>query len=185
MTNTTIQSDIGFVKDLVSKAKAPSTPGSVYALWAVLVAVGFTMVDFAPMWVGFYWMIAGPGGGLLSGYLGSKAGIKRGQIDREVGIQHALHWSGMLVVTGLAVLLAVKGLVHGQVISQIILLIVALGWWSAGVLFDRAFLYLGGIMMLGFIATLFISKYAWTGMGILMMIALFSVAYKKGKRNGK
>jgi len=185
MTNTEIKADIGYVKELVSKAKTPSPPASVYALWAVLVAVGFSLVDFAPRWVGFFWMIVGPAGGLLSGYLGSRCGVKRGQIDREIGVQHALHWSGMLVVTGLAVMLAVKGLVTGAVLSQIILLIIALGWWSAGVMFDKAFLYLGGIMMLGFIATLFISKYAWTGMGILMMIALFMLALKKGKRNGK
>ncbi len=48
MTDTTIKSDIGYVKNLVSKAKTPSPPASVYALWAVLVAVGFSLVDFAP-----------------------------------------------------------------------------------------------------------------------------------------
>ena len=181
MTSSKIESDIGYVKDLVKKSDFYSTPTSIYFLWAILVLMGFSLIDFEPKWVGFYWMIAGPAGGLFSGYLGRRAGIKKGQLDREIGIRHALHWSGMLVVIGLAVLLAVKGLIHGPALSQVILLIVALGWWTAGVHFDRTFLWLGGVMMLGFIATLIFSRFAWTAMGILIAAALIGIAIHKGK----
>lgn len=181
MTSSKIESDIVYVKDLVKKSDCYSTPTSIYFLWAILVLVGFSLIDFEPKWVGFYWMIAGPAGGLLSGYLGRRAGINKGQLDREIGIRHALHWSGMLVVIGLAVILAVKGLIQGSVLSQVILLLVALGWWTAGVHFDRTFLWLGGVMMLGFIATLIFSRFAWTAMGILIAAALIGIAIHKGK----
>lgn len=181
MTSSKIESDIGYVKNLVKNSESYSTPTSVYFLWAILVLGGFSLVDFEPRWVGFYWMIAGPAGGLLSGYLGRRAGINEGQLDREIGIRHALHWGGMLVIIGLSVLLAIKGLIRGEVLGQVILLIVALGWWMAGVHFDRKFLWLGGVMMLGFIGTLVFSRFAWTAMGVFIAAALTGIAIHKGK----
>ncbi|MEA3265727.1 MAG: hypothetical protein U9P42_02115 [Candidatus Fermentibacteria bacterium] len=183
MTSDKIESDIGYLKDLVSKSDNPTSPASIYILWALILMAGFSIIDFAPGWVGLFWMIAGPAGGMLSGFLGYKAGANKGQMDREVGIKHALHWGGMMVIVFLAILLGLKGLVHGVVNSQVILLVVALGWWTAGVHFDRIFLWLGGIMVLGFLGTLFINSYAWTAMGVLLGTVLIVAAIRQGKKN--
>jgi hypothetical protein len=70
-------------------------------LWAAIVLVGFALVDLASgRAVGFFWMIAGPLG-------------------------------GMLVLTALAVLLAVTEHIPRDETGRVILLIVAFGWWSA------------------------------------------------------
>lgn len=183
MTNDKIESDIGYVKDLVAKSDNPISPASFYIIWGVILMVGFSLIDFAPGWVGLFWMIAGSAGGLLSAFLGHKAGVNKGQINREIGIKYALHWSGMAVIVLLAILLGLKGLVHGVVISQVILLVVALGWWTAGVHFDRIFLWLGGIMVLGFLGTLFMDRYAWTAMGVLLGTVLIVAAIRQGKKN--
>ena len=183
MTNSKIESDIGYVKDLVAKSDNSASPASIYILWALILIAGFSLIDFAPRWVGLFWMIAGPAGGLLSGFLGCKAGASKGQMDREMGIKHALHWSGMMVVIFLIVLLGLRGLVHGVVISQVILLVVALGWWTAGVHFDRIFLWLAGIMVLGFLGTLFMDRYAWTIMGVLLGTVLIVTAIRQGKKH--
>lgn len=183
MEPNNFESDIRYVKGLVKKAECASFPVSIYYLWSILVLAGFAMVDFAPEWVALYWVIAGPGGGILSGIIGSRTGSRKGQLDREIGIKHALHWSGMLVVIFLAVLLAIKGLIQGQLISQVILLPVALGWWTAGVHFDRRFLWLAAVMMLGFIGTLFIPRYVWTATGVLMAAVLVGFALFKEKKN--
>jgi uncharacterized membrane protein YdbT with pleckstrin-like domain len=60
-----------------------------------------------------------------------------------------------------------------------------MGWWTAGVHFDRNFLWLGGVMMAGFIGTLFFSRFAWTAMGILIAVVLFGIAIHKGRNNAK
>ncbi len=185
MTNSEVKSDIGYVKDLVTKSENSASPGSIYILWAVILIAGFSLIDFAPRWVGLFWMIAGPLGGMLSGFLGYKAGANKGQMDREMGIKHALHWSGMMVIIILAIILGIKGLIVGVVNSQVILLIVALGWWTAGVHFDRNFLWLGGIMVLGFIGTLFEINYAWTAMGCLLGAALITIAIRNSRNNVK
>lgn len=186
MTTGKIESDIGYVKDLVTKSGKSTQPASFYLLWAVILMVGFSLIDFAPRWVGLFWMIAGLAGGILSVFLAYKAEANKGQMNREVGIKYALHWSGMAVIVLLAILLGVKGFVQqGAVLSQVILLIVALGWWTAGVHFDRIFLWLGGIMMLGFLGILFMDRYAWTTMGVLLGIVLIVTAIRQGKKNAR
>lgn len=182
MTAETLESDIQYVRALVKKSGSESLPRSFYIMWAVIVLLGFSIIDFAPRWTGLYWMIAGPGGGILSGILGHRAGVRIGQLNRETGLRHALHWGGMLLVIVLAVLLAMRGFVHWTVLSQVILLMVALGWWTAGVHFDRFFLSCALVMMLGFVGTLFIADYIWTAIGVLTSICLAfaSLNRKKG-----
>jgi hypothetical protein len=177
----TVESDIRYVRGLVDRDGNRAFPGSIYVLWAMLVLAGFSLVDFAPRQTGLFWMIAGPGGGILSGILGRRAGVRMGQLDREEGVRHILHWSGMLLVIVLAVMLAVRGLVQGYVLSQVILLVVSLGWWTAGVHFDRHFLLLGGVMMAGFVGTLFAVPYAWTATGALTSAVLLGIALRRGR----
>ena len=181
MTHDKIESDIGYVKDLVAKSDNSTPLVSFYIIWAVILMVGFSLIDFAPQWVGLFWMIAGLAGGILSAFLAHKAEANKGQINREVGIKHALHWSGMAVIVLLVILLGL----HEVVNSKVILLVVALGWWTAGVHFDRIFLWLGGIMMLGFLGTMFMDRYAWTTMGVLLGIVLIVTAIRQGKKNAR
>ncbi len=177
------EADIGYIKDLVRKADREPTPASLYYLWAAIVLVGYSLVDFAPRYVGFFWMLAGPLGGIASGILAYRADLHRGQLSREIGIRHALHWGGMLVLTALAVLLPATHRIPGEETGTVIQLIVTLGWWTAGVHFDRVFLWIGGLMMLGFVGIIFLPSYAWTALGVLMAIALTIVALRGGRRH--
>lgn len=181
MTGESLESDLLYVRSLVRKSDGAAFPRSVYFLWAVLCLVGFSLIDLAPERTGLFWMIAGPGGGILSGILGHGAGVRMGQLDRETGIRHALHWSGMLAVIVLAVIMAVRGFIQGTVLSQVILLVVALGWWTAGVHFDRNFLWFAGVMILGFVGTLFGFSHAWTAIGVLLAANLIVAALRRGK----
>lgn len=181
MTSNELESDIGYIRDLVKKSERRPTPTLIYLLWAVIVLIGFAMVDFFPRQTGYYWMIMGPLGGLVSGFLGWRAGGRQGQLNREIGIRHALHWSALLVLTGFAVILAARGHIPGQELGRVILIIVTFGWWTAGVHFDRAFLWLGGLMALGFIGTLFIPIYVWTFLGVSLALALTIIALRKGQ----
>lgn len=181
MISKSMESDIQYVSALVRRSGCGSFPRSVYMLWAVLCLVGFSIIDFAPERTGLFWMIAGPGGGILSGILGHRAGVRMGQLDRETGVRHALHWSGMLAVIMLAVVLAMTGFIRGTVLSQVILLLVALGWWTAGVHFDRNFLWFALVMVVGFVGTLFNSSHTWTVIGVLLAVNLVVAALRRGK----
>lgn len=179
MKAETLNSDIGYVKGLVDRADEGGMAASIYRLWAFICLVGFAMVDLLPGHVGVFWAVAGPAGGILSGYLGKSSDITRGQLDRKAGMKHVLHWSGMLVFIALAVLLAVTGRIQGVLLSQVIILIVAFGWWTAGVHFDRNFLWISAVMAAGYIASLFLQKFVWVGTGMLMFLALMIMAPRK------
>jgi hypothetical protein len=181
MSRSAAESDLAYVRNLVESSGAGRFPRSIYVLWAVLVLIGFGIIDFAPRAAGWFWLVAGPGGGLLSWLLGSRAGLRMGQLDREEGVRHALHWGGMLVLVLLAVALAVAGYVEGPVLGQVILLVVTMGWWTAGVHFDRRFLLLGGVMMAGFLATVLRLPYAWTCTAVLLSGALVATALRRGR----
>ena len=181
MVSSEVESSIGYVRELVKKSERRPTPSSIYLLWAVIVLFGFAMVDFFPKQTGYYWMIMAPLGGAVSGLLGRRYGIRRGQLSREIGIRHALHWSGMLVLAGLVIVLAVRGHIPGNEVGRVILLIVTFGWWAAGVHFDRVFLWLGGLMGLGFVGTLFFEHYVWTALGAALALALTVIALRRGR----
>jgi len=172
-----MESDLGYVQDLIRKSDQRSSPAVIYILWAVIVAVGFTLADFAPSAVGWFWAVASPLGGILSGILGARYQRRLGQRNRELGIRHALHWGGMLVAIFLAVLLVPRDILSGEDLGKVILLLVAFGWWSGGVHFDRVFMWLGGVMGLGFLAVIWIDRYAWTGLGILVAAVLIIKAF--------
>ena len=175
-------SDLGYVRDLVEKSDRRPTPSAVFLLWAAIILVGFALVDLARSWVGYFWMLAAPLGTLASALLAHRAGKSRGQLRRETSVRHALHWCGMLVVIALAVTLVVRGHVPRAELGRVILLIVALGWWTAGVHFDRTFLLFGGIMMLGLVGTLVFPLYAWTTLGVLLSAGLTIAAFRRGGR---
>ncbi|MFC1573116.1 hypothetical protein ACFL6M_05900 [Candidatus Eisenbacteria bacterium] len=181
MVSNKAESDIGYVRDLVKKSERRPTPTSIYLLWAGIVLFGFAMVDFFPRQTGYYWMIMGPLGGLVSGLLGRRDSESRGQLNREIGIRHALHWGALLVLTGFVIVLAVTDHIAGDEIGRVILLIVTFGWWTAGVHFDRVFLWLGGLMALGFVGTLIFPIYVWTSLGVTLAIALTVIALRKGR----
>ena len=178
MVSHEAESDIGYIRDLVKKSERKPTPASIYLLWAGIVLIGFAMVDFFPRQTGFYWMIMGPLGGLVSGLLSRREGQSRGQLNRETGIRHALHWGGMLVLTGFVIILAIRGHIPEDEVGRVILLIVTFGWWTAGVHFDRVFLWLGGLMALGFVGTLIFPYYVWTALGAALALALTLIALR-------
>ena len=87
----------------------------------------------------------------------------------------------MLAIIGLAVALAVTGHIPGEELGRVIQLVVAFGWWTAGVHFDRSFLWLGGMMAVGLVGTLIFEKYAWTGLGIAVAGVLTVIALRQGR----
>ena len=67
-----------------------------------------------------------------------------------------LHWGGMLAATFLTVLMPINGLLPPDALGPAILLILALGYFEAGVHLDRPFLWVGLLMACGYVFVLFV-----------------------------
>lgn len=138
-----MREDLSYVRSALDRASATGNPAIIYFLWAAISFFGFAIIDYAPDRTGFYWMIMGPLGGILSGVLGARAGRALGQDSRREGRLHGLHWVGMMVAILLLIPLLATRSVSVAELPRIILLVVALSYYLAGVHLDRRLLWVG------------------------------------------
>lgn len=172
-----IEEDLGYVRDVVSRSERDDTPRAIWYLWAAIGLVGFGLIDFRPQSVGLFWLVAAPLGFLASMWLGWRHGRALGQESRREGRLHMLHWGGMGGAIVLLVFFAVRGHLIGEEIAQAILLVVALGYFLAGVHLARPLVWVGLALAGSFIAVEFIDGYVWTAVGVVMALALVITAH--------
>jgi len=78
-----VKSDIGYVREVLQTSERDQGPVAIYYLWAAILLVGFSLLDFVSGYVvGLYWAIAAPAGFALSTFLGWRASQRRGQVRR-------------------------------------------------------------------------------------------------------
>jgi hypothetical protein len=150
-----LRHDLSYVRSVVRRAEGADSPASIYFLWAGISFFGYAIIDYRPEWTGLYWLIAGPLGGVVSGILGARAGRRSGQISERDGRKEALHWTGMMFAALLLIPLVVSERLAPSDIPRVILLILALTYWSAGLWQDRRFLALGVVMAALYLFTIF------------------------------
>jgi hypothetical protein len=177
-----IESDIGYVRGLVSKSDRSPAPASIYLMWAAICLVGFPLVDFAPKYVGIYWMIAGPAGTLASMVLGWRHSARLGQVRRDVGIRHGLHWIGTLTAIFMVVPLGVLELAGWSVVHRVILLIIAMSYYFAGVHLERPIMWVGLLMVAAYVSLFFIKAFQWTIVGVVVAVALAATGLLGGRK---
>jgi len=163
-----LQSDLSYVRDAVREVDRSTGPCGIYFLWAAVILAGFTLVDFAPHWLSVYWGIAGPAGGLLTGWMSWRAAKSIGEDNRREGTRHALHWSAMFVAIVLIVVLAVLGKITWDGLSVAILVVIAFGYFLAGVHLERPLRWIGLLMAAGYPMVLLVPVYPWTLLGIIV-----------------
>jgi hypothetical protein len=166
--------DLKFVREAVDRHdREPPRVASVYYVWAAYVLVGYTMLDFAPRYAGWFFMVAGIVGGIISTVVGKRASRLAGEIARQEGRREALHWiGGILLAIAAAIALAVVLPLPGQMAGQLVAVMIGLVYFLAGVHFDRNFLWLGPLLMVGGILVGMVPRYGWTSLGIVVALGL-------------
>jgi hypothetical protein len=178
-----LRGDLSFVRSAASRASGHSSPAAIYFLWALLVMCGFVLVDVRGAWVLRYWTIAAPVGFVASAYLGWRYGLRRGQLDAGTGMRQLLHWGGTLAAAFLVLLMPATGVLAQRDAGLVILLILALGYFQAGVHLDPPFLWIGALMILGYLWILFAPMYAWTVVGVVLAIGLAAAGVRQSRRH--
>lgn len=183
-----VESDVNFVRQVLARSETHRSPASIYLLWAAIILVGFPIVDLAPRYAGLFWMIAGPLGGLLSFFLGYRASRNAGVIRKTEGLRYTLHWLGLMGAILLLVLYFAmgRGTLTYDAFGQIILLLLALTYFLAGVHLDRPMLWSGLLMAAGFVTLVFVAKWTWTITGVVVAVAMVLSALSSttgGRRN--
>jgi hypothetical protein len=176
-----IEGDLRFVRGALESSNHGRSPAAIYFLWAAVVLVGFALVDFRPSVVPLFWKIAGPVGFVTSVFLGWRQGKRSGQLSAVEGRRHVLHWGAVLLVTFLAVLMPARGVLPWASLNTVILLLLALGYFTAGVHTDPSMLWIGVLMGVGYLIVLSGSAYAWTIVGVALAIGLAAAGVRGGR----
>ena len=179
-----VKSDLGYVREVVRTSEQDPSVPAISFLWAGICLVGFSLIDFAPRHVGLYWSIAAPLGFLVSCFLGWRHSQRQGQMRRDLGIRYFLHMFGMMAVIFLASILGMTGAVAWQELSKLILLIIGLAYFLAGVHLERPLLWIGILMMAGYLSLFVIPAYGWTFIGVLVAVALVSTGLIERRKSG-
>jgi hypothetical protein len=181
-TTTDVRDDLGYVRDVVNRSERSAFPSAIAYLWAAIGVVGFSLIDFAPERVSMYWMIASPVGFVLSAWLGWRQARVAGQESARDGRRHMLHWGALLAAIFLLAPLMAKGTLSGEAIAQVILLIVSLGYFLAGIHLVPALRWAALAMAIGYVVTVTIDAFAWTALGVLFAAGLVISARVAGNR---
>ncbi len=179
-----IEEDLGYVRDVLTRSERDDTPRAIWYLWAGIGLVGFALIDLRPTAVPLFWAVAAPAGFVLSVWLGWRQSRRLGQESRREGHAHMLHWAGMGGAIALLVFFAARGHLAGDEIAQAILLVVALGYFLAGVHLARPLLWVGLALAGSFLAVEFVEGYVWTAIGIVMALALVITAHVSSGSRG-
>ncbi len=168
-----LRDDLRYIANTLHRRERMLGTPSIYFLWAAIILVGFTLPDIAPHRAGWYWLVAGIGGGLLSMWLGDRDDRNRGDHDREAGRRFGLHWA----IGGAAYLLLALPMATGRIppqeASQYFLFLTGLLYALAGLHLLRPMLLPGLVMMASFaLMMLWRPPYTWTITGVLIAASL-------------
>lgn len=177
-----IENELKYVRELVSKSEVGPAPSAIYFLWAAICLVGFPLADFAPQYVQFYWPVAAPLGAIASAILGWRHKAKMGQLSRDVGIRHGLHWWSTMAAVFLTVPLGITGAVAWHDVHRVMLLILALSYFLAGVYLDRPMMWVGVLVAFAYVALFFIHTYEWTVVGVVIALGFVVTGILGGRK---
>jgi hypothetical protein len=170
-----LHEDLKFVRQAVARREErPRRAVSIYYVWAVYVLVGYALLDFNPRWAGWFFMIGGFVGGVLSQLIARRHVAQAGEYDRAESRRETLHWlGGLLLAIGSVIALAVTvpGL-RGQVAGQMVAIMIGLVYFLSGVHFDRNFLWLGPVLIAGGVLVGLAPNYGWTALGVVVALGL-------------
>lgn len=182
-TQDQIKQDLDYIATTVRRNDRSGGLPLLYALWAVLVAVGFTLADFAHHLVGWFWLLAGIGGGLFSMWYAGRETRKRGVSNAAEERRWGFHFMFGGIGWMLTALPMFTGKVSPEVSAPNFLFTTALVYGLAGVHLDRPMLWCGLLAFAGYAAMQLIDiPYVWTTTGILMGLSLALAAVLTARR---
>lgn len=177
-----MEQDLRFVSAALHRSRERGV-AAIYFLWAGICIVGFTLTDFSPSHAGLYWSVMAPAGFIASCALGIRAQRRRGEVDAADGWREAAHWGATTVVAMVVAGALASDMETVGLIFPMLLLVLALGYFLAGVHMDRRLTWLGLLLFVGaLVFQWFAIPMRWTVFGVLFSAALVISGVLAGKQ---
>lgn len=174
-----IKDDLAYVRAAAEGAQPTHVP-AIYLLWAAICVVGFPLVDIVgpgSAWIGIYWTVAGPLGGLLTWRLAVQAGRRAGQADRRAGKRWIGHFLAFFGTGVLGMGLIASGQLTWAGVSSLWILLLALTYFLAGLHLERRLMPVGVVLAAGYLFTLYLPEYGATTAGVTVATTLAAQAW--------
>ena len=139
---------------------------------AVLIMFGLFLANYSPTRADWYWSLMFPVFGLVC--LGHQliAGDTHGMPAWMVLLKQALHWLGPIVAVRIIFLQLARGQMAADAVALMILLVLAVTCYLAGVHFDRTFVWVSVFLVLAALGGTEIEAYLW----LLVVLAVIAAA---------
>ena len=137
----------------------------------VLIMVGLFLANYSPNWADWYWSAMFPIFGLVCLGHQLEAGRTHGMSAWQVPLQQALHWLGPIVVVRIIFLQLARGQMAADSVALMILLVLAVTAYLAGIHFDRSFVWVSIVLTLAALGGTEIETYLWliVVLGVLLV----------------
>ena len=169
--------DLHYVRKLADDARTQVGPRSIVLLWASVALIGFPLVDFAPHAAGRFWLIVSPAAMIVTFWLAIRHARRAGQIDRARGLLQLQHWSGTLAAVFLCGVAGLAGAIDPRATPGMVLVVLALGFWTAGVHLDRGLRWVALLLAAGYASVLLRwLPFPWTVIGFAVAVGLVVTA---------
>lgn len=164
--------DLAYVAGALRRRETSPTPWTIALVWAVYSLVGFTMIDFVPRYSGWWFLVAAVVGGVLSAFFGAREDKRTGEQDEVQDRRIMLHWSSIFVAVGAVAAITMTQHLDGKISGQFTTMAVGLVYFLAGAHFDRRYIPLGLLIMVGSVVAGLVPVGAWTAIGVVIAVGL-------------
>jgi len=180
-----IRDDLRFVRDVVARGVNPQFRFTApYYITAVYVLIGYCLLDINVHWANWFFLLGWFPAGMAIGIARRLWTQKHGELDQALTRKARLHF----MVGGLLSVAAVIGLAicvptfRGPVTGQVSVILFGMIYFLAGVHFDRSFLWLGPVLIVGGIVVGFVPHYGWSALGVVIAGGLCAAGLLNSRR---
>jgi hypothetical protein len=186
MTETDqIRDDLSFVRAAVARRdSSPLRFSTPYYFWAVYVLIGYSLLDINPAWANWFFSLAWVPVVAACGIAEHFWKIRHGEINRETDQKITRHffYGSVLAVAAVIGLACCNPAFRGPVTGQVMVVLLGIIYFLAGVHLDPSFLWLGPVLIVGGVTVGLVPHYGWTALGIVIAGGLCAAAMINARR---
>jgi hypothetical protein len=148
-----------------------------------LIMLGLFLANYSHIWADWYWSAMFPVFGLFC--LGHQltTGSTRGLPAWQVPLMQALHWLGPIVAVRIIFLQLARGQMAADSVALMILLVLAVTSYLAGIHFDRSFVWVSIVLALAALGGTEVEAYMWLvvliGLVLIAMVVFSTVLIRR------
>jgi hypothetical protein len=141
----------------------------------ILIMFGLFLANYSPQRADWYWSAMFPVFGLVCLIHQLTVGDTHGMPAWQVPLMQALHWLGPIVAVRIIFLQLSRGQMAADAVALMILLVLAVTVYLAGLHFDRSFIWVSLVLALAALGGTEVEAYFWLMIVIVLLMTALVV----------